>query len=70
MDDEDLKFIIKNAFVSRIYISRKAEEKLRAEKLNSLQSLYNQLIKDGVLDLQDGKHGSILSPYFDICRVR
>ncbi len=69
MDDEDLKFIIKNAFVSRIYISRKAEKKLRAEKLNSLQSLYNQLIEDGVLDLQDGKHGSILSPYFDICKL-
>ena len=69
MDDEDLKFIIKNAFISRIYISVEAEKILSNEKLNSLQRLYDQLIKDGVLDLQDGRFGSKLSPYFDICKL-
>ncbi len=69
IDEEDLKFVIKNAFVSRIYISVEAEKKLREETLKSLQTLYNQLIKDGVLDLQDGRFGSKLSPYFDICKL-
>lgn len=69
IDDEDLKFIIKNAFISRIYISVEAAEKIRGEKLNSLQPLYDQLIRDGVLNLQDGKYGSRLSPYFDICKL-
>lgn len=57
MDDEDLKFIIKNAFISRIYISVEAEVILSKKKLNSLQSLYDQLKRDGVLDLQDGRYG-------------
>ena len=69
MDDEDLKFIIKNAFISRIYISVEAEKILSKEKLNSLQKLYDQLIRDGVLDLQDGGLGSKLRPYFDICKL-
>ena len=69
MDDEDLKFIIKNAFISRIYISVEAEVILSKEKLNSLQSLYDQLKRDGVLDLQDGRYGPNLSPYFDICKL-
>lgn len=69
MDDEDLKFIIKNAFISRIYISVEAEKILSKEKLNSLQLLYDQLIRDGVLDLQDGGLGSKLRPYFDICKL-
>ena len=69
VDDEDLKFILKNAFISRIYISVEAEVILSKEKLNSLQSLYDQLIRDGVLDLQDGRYGPNLSPYFDICKL-
>ena len=69
MDDEDLKFIIKNAFISRIYISVEAEVILSKKKLNSLQSLYDQLKRDGVLDLQDGRYGPNLSPYFDICKL-
>ncbi len=69
IDEEDLKFVIKNAFVSRIYISVEAEKKLRGKTLKSLQPLYNQLINDGVLDLQDRRFGSKLSPYFDICKL-
>ena len=69
IDDEDLKFIIKNAFISRIYISVKAEKKLKGKIPKSLHSLYNQLTKDGVLDLQDGRFGPKLSPYFDICKL-
>ena len=69
MDAEDLKFIVKNAFISRIYISVEAERLLRGKMLGSLHGLYSQLISDHVLDLQDGRFGSILSPYFDICKL-
>lgn len=69
MDDEDLKFIIKNAFISRIYISVKAEKRLSGRIPKSLNPLYSKLISDGVLNLKDGIYGPNLSPYFDICKL-
>ena len=67
MEYEDLKFVIKNAFISRIYISVDAHKKLKGVPLNSLQNLFNMLDKYRVLDLQD--NGSRLRPYFDICKI-
>lgn len=74
MDLEDLKFVIKNAFVSKIFISIEAKKKLDPYKMKmgNLADLYEQLIKDGVLDLAKdvnvGK-GDSLKPFFDICKL-
>ncbi len=72
LNKEDLLFAIKNAFVSKIYISVDAKKVLDTKNLGNLQNLYNHLVEYGVLDLQDKihtKHSSVLSPYFDICKL-
>ena len=72
LNKEDLKFCIKNAFVSKIYISEGAKNHLVGKNLGSLTNLYNQLIKNNVLDLQDKIYSapnSTLSLYFDICKL-
>lgn len=72
IDLDDLKYIIKNAFVSKIYISVKAKKILDKnypdEKRWKLRGLYKRLIKDGELDLQKKYENINLSP-FEICRV-
>lgn len=72
LNKEDVKFAIKNAFVSKIYISEDAKNHLNLKNLGNLKSLYGQLINDCVLDLQDGIYkapNSTLRPYFDICKL-
>lgn len=72
MDLEDLKFVIKNAFVSKIFISELAKEKLDHYKMGNLTDLYKQLITDCVLDMQKNvivEKCDPLNPFFDICKL-
>lgn len=74
IDEDDLKYIIKNAFVSKIYISKEAKEKLdkykthceKAGKDWKLKKLYDEICTDGYLELPGETDG--LS-HFDFCKV-
>ena len=68
LDKTDLKFVIKNAFVSKVYISVKAKGILDNVKRNSLSKLYEKLIKEKVLKLYN-KDNDTFQPYFDICKL-
>lgn len=71
IDSADLIYIIKNAFVSKIYISKGAHKKISEATIDNWKwySLYTKLEKKGVLDLQDKAYGDKLSPYFDFCKI-
>ena len=77
VDDEDLKFILKNALVSKIFISVKAKNHLisLSSSLGNLSGLFRTLISSKIagtsyhgLDLQDTKP-KLHSGYFDICKL-
>ena len=77
VDDEDLKFILKNALVSKIFISVKAKNHLisLSSSLGYLSGLFSTLISSKIagtpyhgLDLQDTKP-KLHSGYFDICKL-
>ena len=57
LDEQDLVFVIKNAFVSKIYISEGVANAYSATKqdidFGDLSSLYDKLLTKHVLDLQD-----------------
>ena len=55
LDEQDLKFIIKNAFVSKIYVSEGVANAYPkySHRFGILSGLYDDLVGAGVLDLQD-----------------
>lgn len=68
LDDQDLTFVIKNAFVSKIYVSQEIAKAYPAPQslFGNLSPLYEQLLKYGVLDLQDNPP-ALNSKYMEIC---
>jgi len=72
MDFEDLKFDIKNAFVSRIYVSAEVVKKYpkATKEFGYLSNIYDNQLVNGkhVLELDDTKP-YINSTYFDLCKL-
>lgn len=70
LDEQDLVFVIKNAFVSKIFISEGVAKAYPAPQSNfgKLSSLYNKLYHDHVLDLQDNPP-SLHTEYMKICEL-
>ncbi len=71
LDDVELDFIIKNAFVSKIYVS---EDVLKhhptfSKSKSQIRNLYNKLVADSVLDLRQGKDNHLNDKYFHICQL-
>ena len=71
LNKDDIKFVIKNAFVSRIYVSEAAKKVLDGVPQGVLANLYAELVKDRVLVLHDVRNGDnkTFQPYFDICKL-
>lgn len=71
LDDVELDFIIKNAFVSKIYVSEKVVESHPkfSESKSLIRNLYNKLVDEYVLDLQQGKGKPLNDKYFRICQL-
>lgn len=70
LDEQDLKFIIKNAFVSKIYVSEGVTSAYPKYSclFGNLSNLYDDLVGKGVLDLQD--HSPNLScKYLELCEL-
>lgn len=70
LDKQDLTFAIKNAFVSKIYVSCEVVKALSPDLLpNDLKELYLKLINDGVLDLMGNGTGPLMASYLSICEI-
>lgn len=71
LDDVELDFIIKNAFVSRIYVSKQVVKNYPGfcESKSQIRNLYNKLVKCFVLDLQQSKDNRLNNEYFQICQL-
>ena len=75
LDKQELKFIIKNAFVSKIYVSERVVDEYNSQKYsnlgdifgNNLLRLYEKLIKEGVLKFGDEQPNNCV--FFDICKL-
>jgi len=70
LDEQDLVFVIKNAFVSKIQISEGVAKAYPAPQplFGSLSGLYDQLYRDHELDLQDNPP-VLNSTYMKICEL-
>ena len=70
LDDQDLVFVIKNAFVSKIYVSEGVAKAYPAPQpaFGNLAGLYDQLLKNHVLDLQDTQP-QLNTTYMEICEL-
>lgn len=70
LDDQDLVFVIKNAFVSKIYVSEGVAKAYPAPQpvFGNLAGLYGQLLKNHVLDLQDTPP-QLNTEYMKICEL-
>ena len=70
LDDQDLVFVIKNAFVSKIYVSEGVVKAYSAPQpaFGNLAGLYDQLLKNHVLDLQDTQP-QLNTEYMKICEL-
>lgn len=70
LDEQDLVFVIKNAFVSKIQISKGVAKAYPAPQplFGNLSGLYDQLYQGHVLDLQD-KPPVLNSTYMKICEL-
>lgn len=70
LDDQDLVFVIKNAFVSKIYVSEGVAKAYPAPQpvFGNLSGLYGQLLKNHVLDLQDTQP-LLNTEYMKICEL-
>ena len=73
LDDMDLTFAIKNAFVSKVYVSCGVVIAYpnALPEFGTLSGLYNQIVKNGVLDLQaPNPPSSVLHcEYLNICEL-
>lgn len=61
LDEDELKFIIKNGFVSKIYISEGVVKKYKPSDFGALWALYN--------DILSGKNAVLGTNVFDICKA-
>ena len=66
LDDQDLTFVIKNAFVSKIYVSEEVASAYPAPQ--PLFALYDQLLQNGELDLHDTSP-KLHTDYMEICDI-
>lgn len=71
LDDVELDFTIKNAFVSRIYVSKQVVENYPGfcKSKSQIRNLYNELVNCFVLDLQQSKDNRLNNKYFHICQL-
>jgi hypothetical protein len=70
LDEQDLKFIIKNAFVSKIYVSEGVASAYPkySHRFGNLSGLYDDLVGAGILDLQDYLP-KLSCKYFELCEL-
>lgn len=70
LDDQDLVFVIKNAFVSKIYVSEGVAKAYPAPQplFGNLAGLYDRLLANHVLDLQD-MQPQLNTKYMEICEL-
>ena len=61
LDEDDLKFIIKNGFVSKIYISDGVMKKYKSSDFGAQEGVYN--------DILSGKNAVLGTNVFDICKA-
>lgn len=61
LDEDELKFIIKNGFVSKIYISEGVVKKYKPSDFGALGALYK--------DILSGKNAVLGTNVFDICKA-
>lgn len=61
IDDEEFKFIIKNGFVSKIYISKGVYCKYNAKDFGAQDVVYNKIL--------NGNHDVLGTDIFDICKA-
>ena len=70
IDEDDLKFVIKNAFVSKIYLSKAVETAYhnlnRKYIFGKLFDLYEALVTNKELCLNHGYNNNV---FFDICKL-
>ena len=68
LDEQDLLFVIKNAFVSKVYVSEGVVKAYPAPQplFGNLSILYDQLLKNHVLDFQDSLP-QLHTKYMEIC---
>lgn len=73
LDDMDLTFAIKNAFVSKVYVSCGVVKAYPSALpgFGSLSGLYNRIVKSGVLDLQapNPPSSALHCEYLNICEL-
>ena len=72
LDRQELDFIIKNAFISKVYVSC-GVVKAYPHPLSSFGKragqLYSQLVQDGILNLRDKLPSKLNGIYMDICEL-
>jgi hypothetical protein len=70
LDEQDLKFVIKNAFVSKIYVSEEVVKAypLYSRRFGNLSNLYDDLVGAGVLDIQD-HFPNLTCQYLELCEL-
>jgi len=61
LDEDDLKFIIKNGFVSKIYISDGVMKKYKSSDFVAQEDLYKEILK--------GNNAVLGTNVFDICKA-
>ena len=61
LDENEIKFIIKNGFVSKIYISEGVVNNYKPEDFGAQENLYN--------DILTGKNNVLRTDVFDICKA-
>ena len=61
LDEDELKFIIKNGFVSKIYISDGVVKKYKPSDFGTQANLFNEILK--------GKNNVLGTDVFDICKA-
>ena len=61
LDEYEIKFIIKNGFVSKIYISEGVVKKYKPSDFGTQASLFNEILK--------GKNNVLGTDVFDICKA-
>lgn len=61
IDDLELKFIIKNGFVSKVYVSEKVFSRYKDTDFGAQANVYNNIL--------NGKHDVLGTNTFDICKA-
>jgi hypothetical protein len=61
LDEDELKFIIKNGFVSKIYISDGVMKNYKSSDFGAQEDLYKEIL--------NGKNAVLGTNVFDICKA-